>query len=219
MIFAGQVERFETTLEDAEVIARDFSAVMERITVFGRQAIDIDERVVFVEGMGTVFNEGGQANASNEPAEHNGNTVRLFAANPGAAGSRFWNCADVIEYLLCEYLPAGQLSLPEKERLMALAGDESVRELDVTGKSLLEAIGLCCEQAGLGFKFVPRLGENGPSQATGDSVLSEGTGKRSRAESATIGRTAEHIKDEHPEGFEQGRVLARDAQVYGRGGL
>ena len=174
VIFAGQVERFEKTLEDAEVMARDFSAVMERITVFGRQAIDIDERVVFVEGMGTVFNEDGQANASNEPVEHNGNTVRLFAANPGAAGARFWNCADVIEYLLCEYLPAGQLSLPEKERLTALAGDESVRELDVTGKSLLEAIGLCCEQAGLGFKFVPRLGESGPSQ--GIVFYRKGTG-------------------------------------------
>jgi hypothetical protein len=160
VIFAGQVERFETTPGDAEVIARDFSAVMERITVFGRWATDIDERVVFVEGMGTVFNEGGQPNANGELMEHKGNIVRLFSPNTTAA--KFWNCADVIEYLLCEYLPAGQLSLPEKEQLTALAGNESVRELDVTGKSLLEAIRLCCEQAGLGFKFAPRLGETGP---------------------------------------------------------
>jgi hypothetical protein len=174
VIFAGQVERFETTLESVEVIARDFSAVMERTTVFGRQTRDIDGRVVFIEGMKTVFNEAGQANASTEVIEHKGNMVRLFAAN--TSGARFWNCADVIEYLLCEYVLSGQLSAPDQQRLKAIAGDESVRELDVTGKSLLEAIALCCEQAGLEFRFVPRLGESGPEQAI--VFYRKGTGKR-----------------------------------------
>lgn len=163
VIFTGQVEGIETTLENVEVTARDFSAVMERITVFGRQTRDIDERVVFTEGTPTVFNEAGQPNATTGLVEHKGNMVRLFTSNTSQA--KFWNCADVIRYLLCEYVPAGQSSTPEQERLLAIAGDELVRELNVTGRSLLDAIGLCCEQAGLEFKFVPRLSENGPSQA------------------------------------------------------
>ncbi|MFH1369881.1 MAG: hypothetical protein ABII09_01125, partial [Planctomycetota bacterium] len=46
VIFAGQVERIETKLgsdgETIEVVARDFSATLERITVFGRYVQDID---------------------------------------------------------------------------------------------------------------------------------------------------------------------------------
>jgi hypothetical protein len=167
VIFAGEVEKIETNIgpdgEDVEIVARDFSAAMERITVFGRQVRDVDGRVIFLESVSAVFNEAGQPNASSEMVEHKGDTIRLFAAN--SSGARFWNCADVIRYLLCEYVPKGQLSSPDQQRLRAIAGDESVRELDVTGKSLLDAIGLCCEQAGLEFKFVPRLGENGPQQA------------------------------------------------------
>jgi len=162
-IFAGQVEGIETTLENVEVIAKDFSAVMGRITVFGQQVRDIDGRTVFIDGAQTVFNEAGRPNASSDEIEHKGNTVRLFTANTSQA--KFWNCADVIRYLLCEYVSAGQLSSPEHERLQAIAGDELVRELDVTGRSLLDAIELCCEQAGLEFKFVPRLNENGSAQA------------------------------------------------------
>jgi hypothetical protein len=161
------VERIETRHgqdgETIEVVARDFSATLERITVFGRWIRDIDERTVFIEAAATVFNESGQPNASSELVEHKGNAVRLFAAN--TSGARLWNCADVIRYLLCEYLPAGQLFVPDDDRLNALAGDESVRDLDVTGMSLLAAIEKCCRPAGLEFKFVPRLSENGPGQA------------------------------------------------------
>ncbi len=166
VIFAGEIERIETKLgpdgETIEVVARDFSATLERITVFGRWICDINERMVFIEGERTIFNESGQPNASSEPVEHNGNSVRLFAANTSQA--RLWDCADVIRYLLCEYLPAGQLFVPEDDRLRAIAGDESVRDLNVTGMSLLDALEKCCGQAGLEFRFVPRLSESGPSQ-------------------------------------------------------
>ncbi len=167
LIFAGYVEGIETTIgpdgEVIEVIARDYSATLERITVFGRQVRDTDGRTVFIEGAQTVFNEGGQPNASSEMVEHKGNVVRLFAAN--APGAKLWDCADVILYLLCEYLPTGELALPDEKRLRAIAAGESVRDLDVTRLNLLDALGRCCEQAGLEFKFVPRLCESGPGQA------------------------------------------------------
>jgi len=167
VIFAGRVEGIETTLgpdgETVEVTARDFSAAFERTGVFGRWVRDIDGRTVFIDGAGTVFNESGQPNASNELLEHNGNMVRLFAAN--ASQARLWDCADVIRYLLCEYVPAGQVLVPDQERLRAIAAGETVRDLDVTGLSLLEALEQCCGQAGLEFKFVPRLSEGGPRQA------------------------------------------------------
>jgi len=167
VIFTGQVEGIETTLgpdgENIEVIARDISATLERITVFGRQICDIDGRTVFIEGAETVFNEGGQPNATAELIEHEGSRIRLFAAN--ASGAKLWDCADVILYLLCEYVPAGELALPDEQRLRAIAAGEAVRDLDVTRLNLLDALGRCCEQAGLEFKFVPRLCEGGPRQA------------------------------------------------------
>lgn len=167
VIFAGEIESIETKLgpdgESIEVTARDFSAKLERITVFGRWIRDVDGRIVFIEGERTVFNESGRPNASGELVEHNGNSVRLFAA--GAWQAKAWNCADVIRYLLGEYLPAGQLCVPDEDRLKAIAGYELVRDLDVNGMSLLGAIEKCCGQVGLEFKFVPRLSETGPAQA------------------------------------------------------
>ena len=177
VIFAGQVEKVERKLgsdgESIEVVARDFSATLERITVFGQWVRDIDGRTVFIEGAGAVFNESGQPNASSELAEHNGNSVRLFAANTTQA--RLWDCADVIRYLLCEYLPVGQLLVPDESRLRAIAGDEAVRDLDVTGTSLLDALTKCCQQAGLEFKLVPRLSENERGQ--GIVFYRKGTGR------------------------------------------
>jgi hypothetical protein len=179
VIFAGQVEGIEKRTgpdgENVEVIARDFSETLERVTVFGRHIRDIDWREVFIESARTVFNEDGEPNACNEMIEDKGGEVRLFAADSKEA--RYWNCADVIRHLLFEYLPAGQLIVPEQQRLEALTSEATVRDLDVTGLSLLGAIEKCCGQIGLKFKFVPRLDETGPKQAivfykrdTGSSV-------------------------------------------------
>ncbi|MGD0077114.1 MAG: hypothetical protein ABSB91_00650 [Sedimentisphaerales bacterium] len=167
VMFAGQIEKVEKTIGpdgvSVEVIARDFSEALERITVFGRHIRDIDGREVFIESQASVFNEDGEPNACDTLIEDGGNEVRLFAAD--SKGARYWNCADVIRYLLCEYLPVGQLTVPAQERLEVLTGGATVRDLDVTGMSLLKAIEKCCGQAGVGFKFVPRLDESGPKQA------------------------------------------------------
>ncbi len=165
-IFAGHVERVETKIgpdgEFVEVIARDFSAVLERVIVYGRWVCDVDGRIVFLAGADTVFNENGECNATVEIVEHNGSSVRLFAA--GGLGVMRWSYADVIHYLLSEYVPAGQLGLPGVGQLRALTEDQEVRDLDVTGLSILEALRRCCERAGLEFKFVPRLCETGPEE-------------------------------------------------------
>jgi hypothetical protein len=71
----------------------------------------------------------------------------------------------VIHYLLCEYMPAGQLKMPSFSRLQALTENQIVRDLDVTGLNLIEALHRCCQRIGLKFKFIPRLAETGPEQA------------------------------------------------------
>jgi hypothetical protein len=179
VIFAGQIERIEKTVgpdgESIEVIAKDYSATLERITIFGRHIKDADGRTVFIESQRTVFNEDGEPNACNELIEDKGSEVRLFSADGKTAV--YWNFAEVIRHLLCEYLPVGQLTLPTQERLETLANRATVRDLDVMGMSLLKALEACCEQVGVEFKFVPRLDETGPKQAvvfykqdTGSSV-------------------------------------------------
>ncbi len=166
-IFAGQVEGIDTVVspkeEGVRITARDYACVLDRLTVYGRRVKDIDGIVVFLSGAGTVFNEDGEPNASAGWIEHNGRNVRVFSASRLQA--RAWTCADAIDYLLCEYLPAGELARPGVEQLRALTGDVQVRDLDVTGVSLLEALHRCCEGTGVEFKFVPRLSETGPEQA------------------------------------------------------
>jgi hypothetical protein len=167
VIFAGQVEGIETTLgpdgENLEIVARDFSATLERISVFGRWVRDADGQIIFVAEAKTIFNENGITNAADKLLEHSGSRVRLFAAE--GTGAKLWDFADAIRYLLCEHLPAGQLTIPEASRLRAIDAGGAIDDLDVTGVSLLEAIERCCENAGVGFKFVPRLSETGPNQS------------------------------------------------------
>jgi hypothetical protein len=49
--------------------------------------------------------------------------------------------------------------------LQALTENRIVRDLDVTGLNLAEALHRCCERIGLKFKFIPRLATTGPGQA------------------------------------------------------
>jgi hypothetical protein len=166
-IFEGHVESIETRLdsngEKVEIIAKDFSTALSRITVYGQRLTDNDSSTLFLASLDTVFNPEGQANASRSPAEINGKSYTIFCAEP--LQSRFFKLAEVIDYLLCEYLPAGQVQTPSIEQLRALTENRGVRDLDVTGLNLLEALHRCCDRAGLRFKFAPRLAETGPGQA------------------------------------------------------
>jgi len=167
-IFCGSIEKIETTLGgraiQTMVVARDFSAVLEKIRLYGRRVGRSNGDSVFVAGMDTVFNEDDRGNASAEPADHNGSTYRVFCGDDSSA--RVWSCAEVIHYLLCEYIEPGRVVVPSVEQLKAVAGDCLVRRLDVTGMTLAEALGACCEAAGLDMKFVPRPVESsGPRQA------------------------------------------------------
>jgi len=166
-IFASQIEGVETKLspndERVEIVARDFSANLERITVYGQQVEDGNGSTLFLAGGDTVFNRDGKANASPKPIENNGCSYTVFCAEPSAG--KLWSYAEVIDYLLCEYLPNGQLQTPSIEQLRAMTENQIVRDLDVTGLNLLQALYRCCERIGLRFKFVPRPMPTGPSQA------------------------------------------------------
>ena len=166
-VFAGQIEAIEREVagegEILEIMVRDFGVNLERIRVYGQWVGSADGSALFLAGVDTVFNEEGKPNATIEPIEHNGDSLTLFAAQPSQA--RLWSYAEVIDYLLSRYLPIGQLQTPDIRRLEALTGKQKVRDLDVTGLSLVEALQRCCERTGLKFKFVPRSMPVGPKQA------------------------------------------------------
>lgn len=167
VLFAGQIEGLETKLgpdgESAEIIVKDFSANLKRTTVYGRRVSSFDGSTMLLASVDTTFNEDGKGNASAGPIEYNGYSYTVFCAEPSAG--KLWSYAEVIHYLLCEYLPSGQLQTPNIEQLFALTDMQVVRDLDVTGLDLIGALHRCCERIGLRFKFVPRPVSTGPEQA------------------------------------------------------
>jgi hypothetical protein len=166
-IFAGEVEGVETQLgpdgETVEIIVKDLSAALKGISVYGQRVGNSDGSTLFLVGVDTTFNAEGKGNAKIEPIENNGSSYTAFSAEPSKA--KPWSYAEVIRYLLCEYLPQGQLQVPGTERLRALAENQTVRELNVTGLTFADALHRCCERIGLEFKFVPRPVPIGPAQA------------------------------------------------------
>jgi len=156
VLFSGQVESIETDIgakgERVEIIAKDFSVALKRICVYGRQIIDENGKIVFLPGFDTVFNEDGKPDASFEEVQIMGKTFTVFAAGP--SGVKFWSYAEVINYLLANYLPDSRLIIPTLKQLNVLSGDKKVCNLDVTGLNLLDALHKCCEKINLQFKFV-----------------------------------------------------------------
>ncbi len=166
-IFHGCIERIETRTsakgETVEIIARDFSANLRRICVHGQRLAKADGSSMFLPGFDTIFNPDGKGNAAPTRVQAGGRSYTVFCSDSSQA--RLWNCEEVIHYLLCEYAPAGQLQTPTLTQLKATADSLIVRDLDVTGLHLLEALYRCCERIGVKFKFVPRLASSGPDQA------------------------------------------------------
>lgn len=162
-LFVGQIDGLSTTIrsdrETVEILARDFSESLRRATVYGRRVLRSDGSTILLPGLETVFNPLGQGNA----AQVAGFAHTLFSA--GGLHDRTWTCADAILYLLSEHVPAGELAWPGLAQLLALTDCQPLRDLDVTGLNLLEALHACCESAGIEFRFEPRLVETGPAQA------------------------------------------------------
>jgi hypothetical protein len=177
LIFDGQIEGIETRLgldgETVEIVAKDFSTNLKRVSAYGQRMAKADGSSVFLAGLDTVFNPDGRANASLSPTKFNGKSYTAFCAEP--LQGKLWSYAEVIDYLLCEYLLSGQLQTPGVEQLRALTENQTVRDLDVTGLNLVEALHRCCERIGLRFKFVPRLVSTGPGQAI--VFYKDGTGR------------------------------------------
>jgi hypothetical protein len=166
-LFNGQIESIETDMgcedEGVQLTARDFSAILERTTVYGQHIRADSGAAVFLPGLETTFNPGGKGNAGPEPVTISGCTYTTFCSD--AADARAWRLAEAIDYLLAAHLPDGQLHRPDIEQLLGLTQARIARDIDITGLNLLDALHCCCEAAGLQFRFVPRLAETGPSQA------------------------------------------------------
>jgi hypothetical protein len=166
-LFDGQIESIETKLhcdrQTVELVARDFSVNLERVTVFGQRISNSNGTDVFLKGFDTVFNPDSKPNASESPVNLHGKNYRAFC--PEGSRGELWTYAKVIDYLLNEYVPAGRLQTPGLSRLQALTDNQIARDLDVTGLNLLEALHRCCGRIGLNFKFVPTVEPSGPSQA------------------------------------------------------
>ncbi len=170
-IFCGQIEEIETTAgsegEKVEIIAVDFSATLKRVSVYGQRLVKREGESIFLGGLDTIFNPDSKPNANPNTIAIGGESYTVFCAEPSQ--SKLWSYAEAIEYLLCEYLPSGQLQIPSISQLETLTENQIVRDLDVTGLNLLEALRRCCDRVGLRFKFVPRprhtYGGAGPKQA------------------------------------------------------
>jgi hypothetical protein len=166
-LFAGQIEEIRTKIgpdgEKLEVTAKDFSSNLKRITIYGQYVANSDGLFLLLAGFNTVFNENGTSNAATKTVETNGRSVTLFATE--SSESKLWSYAEVIEYLLCQYLPSGQVQTPNVEQLRVLTDNQTACELDLTGLNLAKALQRCCEMTGLKFKLVPRLMPTGPQQA------------------------------------------------------
>ena len=164
-IFAGFIEQIDTDISSNQqkvtVIAKDFSSKLRRRTVYGRNIYSDSGQSVFLAGLETVFNPVGKPNASRQNILQNGRSFKAFSADESA--SDCFDCADAIYYLLCNYVPAGELVIPALQQLKALSGGRKIIDVDVTGLNLVDALVRCCSQAGLRFKFVPSLVETVPS--------------------------------------------------------
>ncbi|MFH1615020.1 MAG: hypothetical protein ABIG61_08055 [Planctomycetota bacterium] len=165
-VFYGYIEKIETTIDSnidqVEIIAKDISAKLDRIKVYGRRVANGGSSL-FLHTVETIFNANAQPNAASVMIQNEGRTYRVFGAD--SFQSRFWSYAEVIIYLLNEYVPVGRLWIPEIELLESLGENQTVRDFDVTGLSVLEALQKCCEKIGVEFRFVPRLSETGPREA------------------------------------------------------
>jgi hypothetical protein len=166
-IFAGFIEEIDTDISSKQqkitVIAKDFSARLRRKTVYGRNVYSDSADAIFIAGADTIFNPSGKANASKQQIRQNGRSFKAFAADEKTAD--FFTCADAIYYLLCNYIPAGELVIPTLPQLEKLTCERGIIDVDVTGLNLIDALRRCCGQAGLRFKFVPNLSQTGPAQA------------------------------------------------------
>jgi len=166
-IFNGQIDSIETRRTDdgetVEIIARDFSTNLKRISIYGRRLAKADGSNVFLAGPDTIFNPDGKGNASTAPIDVGSKTYTVFDGE--STKGRPWSYAEVINYLLCEYVGDGQLQMPTIAQLRAWTDNRIIRDLDVTGLNLTEALQRCCEVIGLKFKFVPLPEPTRPDQA------------------------------------------------------
>lgn len=166
-IFRGHIESIDTNLlldrEIVEIVARDFSANLKRISVYGQRLVKANGSNVFLAGLDTVFNPESKANAGPAPIKTAGKTYTAFCAEPSQGV--LWGYAEVIDYLLCEYMLTGQLHRPTLGQLKVLTENQIVRDLDVTGLSLAEALRRCCDRIGMKLKLMPRIARTGPDQA------------------------------------------------------
>ena len=166
-IFQGHIERIETTVsengERAEIIVADLSEVLKRVSVYGQRLIKMNDSSVFLAGLDTIFNPDSHGNAHPEQIAVNGKNYTVFCAE--SSQSKHWSYAEVIDYLLCEYMPSLQLHRPTLAQLKALTENQIARDLDLTELNLSEALYQCCERIGLKFKFIPTLAPTGPDQA------------------------------------------------------
>jgi hypothetical protein len=166
-IFSGQIENSEIQRtangEKLEIIVRDFSVNLKRISVYGQRLAKEGGSSLFLTGLDTIFNPDSKGNANQTAINLDGKSYKVFCGE--STQGKLWTYAEVINYLLCEYMSAEQLKTPSFSQLQALTENQIVRDLDITGLNLTEALQRCCQRIGLMFKFVSRLSGNGPAQA------------------------------------------------------
>ncbi len=165
-VFSGTIESVSLELsgksQRVEVTARDFSAILEKRTVYGVREPDAQQGSRFRETYDTVFNHLAEPNRSEQKILHGGRECYAFASFGQQA--RNWTLAQMIHYLLCEYTRVDELVVPSLAELETLTGGVDAHKVNVSGLSVLKALEKCCERAGLHFRFCCRCQASGPAE-------------------------------------------------------
>lgn len=128
--------------------------------MYGQRVGAGDGSSLFLSCLDTIFNTNGKGNAATELVENNGQSYTVFCDD--IRSGKLWSYAEVIVYLLAECLAPGQLQNPSLEQLEVETDNQTVRDLDVTGLNLIEALHRCCQRIRLEFRFVSRQVMRGP---------------------------------------------------------
>jgi hypothetical protein len=155
-IFEGYVDQI-TTEQNAggcsvEVTARDVLSRLDRVMVYGLRN-DSTAGGRFLQRRDVRFNPDGTGNRSVTKLTSSGRDYYVFAGYN--KDFRPWTWGQVIEYLLSEYVTAGEAGFLNAESIDAITDSRLADDIDLTGLSVAQAVGLCCLRCGIEFKVCP----------------------------------------------------------------